>query len=176
MSRSPPEGSIYPQDPVSNDATTRRVVILALVIAVLLVAFSFNPSALIDDLAAICSEPSRSADSQEASYLSETASTMTKMMVEMSIRASGDVDSDFVETMSPHHLAAIEMAQSELRYGHNERLRRMAQEVIVTQQQEIAAMRLAVGRPLPSSSPAPDQISSAAANTKFRPSDRIGER
>jgi hypothetical protein len=175
MSHSPPDGSICPRDLVSNDATTRRVVISALVIAVFLVAFSFDPP-LVDDLAAICSEPSRSADSQEASYLSETASTMTKMMVEMSIRPSGDVDSDFVETMSPHHLAAIEMAQSELRYGHNERLRRMAQEVIVTQQQEIAAMRLAVGRPLPSSSPAPDQISSAAANTKFRPSDRIGER
>jgi uncharacterized protein (DUF305 family) len=36
----------------------------------------------------------------------------------------------------------------------------MAQEIIVTQQQEIAAMRLAVGEPLPPSAPAPDQQSS----------------
>jgi hypothetical protein len=47
------------------------------------------------------------------------------------------------------------MAQSELRYGHNELLRRIAQEIIVDQQQEIAAMRLALDEPLPPSLPAP---------------------
>ena len=49
------------------------------------------------------------------------------------------------------------MAQSELRYGHNEQLRRIAQEIIVDQQQEIAAMDLAVDAPLPPSGPAPTQ-------------------
>ena len=63
--------------------------------------------------------------------------------------------------MTPHHQGAIEMAQAELRYGHNEQLRRMAQEIIVTQQQEIAAMRLALGQPLPPSVPSPDQIPAA---------------
>ena len=66
--------------------------------------------------------------------------------------------------MVPHHQGAIEMAQAELRYGRNERLRRMAQEIIVTQQQEIAAMRLAIGQPMPSSVPAPDQVLSAEPN------------
>jgi uncharacterized protein (DUF305 family) len=61
--------------------------------------------------------------------------------------------------MAPHHQGAIDMAQAELRYGHNEQLRRLAQEIIVTQQQEIAAMKLALGQPLPPSLPAPDQIS-----------------
>jgi uncharacterized protein (DUF305 family) len=42
------------------------------------------------------------------------------------------------------------MAQAELRYGHNEQLRRLAQEIVVTQQQEIAVMRLAAGDQLPS--------------------------
>jgi uncharacterized protein (DUF305 family) len=37
------------------------------------------------------------------------------------------------------------MAQAVLRYGRNEQLRRLAQEIVVTQQEEIAAMRLAVG-------------------------------
>ena len=55
--------------------------------------------------------------------------------------------------MIPHHQGAIDMALAELRYGHNEQLRRIAQEIIVDQQQEIAAMRLAVGQPLPPSSP-----------------------
>jgi uncharacterized protein (DUF305 family) len=52
----------------------------------------------------------------------------------------------------------MDMAQAELRHGHNEQLRRIAQEIIVTQQQEIAAMRLAVGESLPPPVPAPDQV------------------
>jgi hypothetical protein len=43
----------------------------------------------------------------------------------------------------------MEMAQAELRHGHNEQLRRIAQGIIVEQQQEIAAMWLALGQPLP---------------------------
>jgi hypothetical protein len=37
----------------------------------------------------------------------------------------------------------------------------MAQEIIVNQQQEITAMRLALGQPLPPSVPSPDQQSPA---------------
>jgi len=55
--------------------------------------------------------------------------------------------------MVPHHQGAIEMAQAVLRYGRNEQIRRLAQEIVVTQQQEIAAMRLAVGEQ-PTSQPA----------------------
>ncbi len=49
------------------------------------------------------------------------------------------------------------MAEAELLYGHNVKVKRIAQEIIVTQQQEIAAMRLALGEPLPPSVPSPDQ-------------------
>jgi uncharacterized protein (DUF305 family) len=59
-----------------------------------------------------------------------------------------NIDTDFVAMMAPHHQGAIDMAQAELRYGHNEQLRRLAQEIIVTQQQEIVAMRLALGHPI----------------------------
>jgi len=59
--------------------------------------------------------------------------------------------------MVPHHQGAIDMAQAELRHGKNEHLRRIAQEIIVEQQQEIAAMRLALGQKLPPSVPSPDQ-------------------
>jgi Domain of unknown function (DUF305) len=58
------------------------------------------------------------------------------------------------------------MALAELRYGHNERLRRMAQEIIVTQQQEIAAMRLAVDQPVQPSAPPPEQPSSTQQGGK----------
>ena len=64
--------------------------------------------------------------------------------------------------MVPHHQGAIEMAKAELRYGRNEPLRRMAQEIIVTQLQEITAMRLSLGQPPPPSVPSPDQIPTAA--------------
>jgi uncharacterized protein (DUF305 family) len=84
------------------------------------------------------------ADEAEAPFLNENAAAMSKMMAAMAVRPSGDVDRDFVATMVPHHQGAIEMAQAQLRYGHNEQLRRLAQEIIVEQTQEIAAMRLAV--------------------------------
>jgi Domain of unknown function (DUF305) len=106
------------------------------------------PNSLADFVSAICSQRFQSASPAEASYLAENVDAMTKMMFDMGIRPSGDIDGDFVAMMTPHHQGAIEMANAELRYGHNERLKRMAQEIIVTQLQEIAAMRLAVGLPL----------------------------
>jgi len=94
---------------------------------------------------------------EEGPYLAENEAAMNRMMVGMSVKPTGDVDRDFVAMMVPHHQGAIDMAVAVLRHGRNEQLRRLAQEIIVTQQQEIAAMRLAVGDPLPPSSPAPTQ-------------------
>ncbi len=91
----------------------------------------------------------------EASYLAENDAAMARMMRGMAIKPSGDVDRDFVHMMAPHHQGAIDMAIAVLRYGHNPQIRRLAQEIIVDQQQEIAAMRMAVGEPLPPSAPAP---------------------
>lgn len=85
------------------------------------------------------------AEDAEAPFLRENEAAMSKMMAAMAVTPSGDVDKDFVATMVPHHQGAIEMAQAELRYGHNEQLRRLAQEIIVNQTQEIAVMRLAIG-------------------------------
>ena len=84
---------------------------------------------------------------------------MAKLMNDMAVRPTGDVNRDFVEMMIPLHQGAIDMAQTYLRYGSNEQLKRIAQEIIVDQQQEIAAMRLALGDPLPPSEPAPTQVS-----------------
>lgn len=100
----------------------------------------------------------------EAPYLAENDAAMTRMMDGMTVKPTGDVDADFVAMMIPHHQGAIDMAQAELRYGRNEQLRRIAQEIIVEQQQEIAAMRLALGQPLPPSAAAPDQIVPPAAS------------
>jgi hypothetical protein len=125
-------------------------------------ALASNPTeapSLAEYLTAICSAAFRSAPLQEASFLSENVGAMTRMMVGMEIKPSGDVDQDFAAMMIPHHQGAIDMAQAELRHGHNEQLRRIAQGIIVEQQQEIAAMRLALGQPLPPSVAAPNQPS-----------------
>jgi hypothetical protein len=119
---------------------------------------SASPQSLADYISAICAKAFGFAPAAEAPYLAENVSAMTKMMIDMGIRPSGDVDTDFVAMMVPHHQGAIEMAQAELRYGRKEPLRRMAQEIIVTQLQEITAMRLSLGQPLPPSVPSSDQI------------------
>ncbi len=91
--------------------------------------------------------PAFAASAAESPFLAENNAAMRQMMTAMQIQPSGDADLDFVAMMVPHHQGAIDMAQAELRYGHNERLRRMAQEIVVTQQEEIAVMRLALGQP-----------------------------
>lgn len=103
------------------------------------------------------------AASDDTRFLAENQAAMDKMMAGMAITPSGDADEDFAAMMIPHHQGAIDMALAELRYGRNEQLRRIAQEIIVDQMQEIAAMRLALGQPLPQSVAAPTQPSDAGS-------------
>jgi YVTN family beta-propeller protein len=55
---------------------------------------------------------------------------------------TGDPDHDFSAMMIPHHQGAVDMAKAVLLYGQDPVLKRLAQEIIVTQQQEIEVMRL----------------------------------
>ena len=105
----------------------------------------------------------QSAGSLEDRFLADNEAAMAKMMAAMAADPTGDVDRDFVAMMVPHHQGAIAMAVGLLRYGRNERLKRLAQEIIVTQQAEIAAMRQAIGEPLPPSMPSPTTPSAAPA-------------
>jgi hypothetical protein len=114
---------------------------------------------------AVADAASPAVPSAEAPFLAENRAAMDKMMAGMAITPSGDADRDFAAMMIPHHQGAIDMAQAELRHGHNEQLRRIAQEIIVDQQQEIAAMRHALGQPLPPSVAAPDQPADLSAGT-----------
>ncbi|OAF13338.1 DUF305 domain-containing protein [Bradyrhizobium centrolobii] len=96
-------------------------------------------------------------NADESAFLKENDAAMTKMMNDMAAKPTGDIDRDFVAMMNPHHQGAIDMAVIELRYGKNEQLRRIAQEIIVDQMQEIAAMKLAIGEPATDTTPAPTQ-------------------
>lgn len=110
--------------------------------------------------------------SEETPYLQENDAAMTKMMDDMAVKPTGDANRDFVEMMIPHHQGAIDMAVAYLRYGNNEQLKRIAQEIIVDQQQEIAAMRMALGDPLPASTAAPTQADPNEAVTNSNTSEK----
>jgi Domain of unknown function (DUF305) len=141
--------------------------LIALAGGLVFAAHSEKSQSLADYIAAICASHFRDASREEAPFLADNVSAMSKMMVDMGITPSGDIDRDFVAMMVPHHQGAIDMARAELRYGRNEQLRRMAQEIIVTQQAEIAAMHLAIGEPLAAQTPSPDQqISTRDDNSK----------
>jgi Domain of unknown function (DUF305) len=122
----------------------------------LLFAFAV-PSHLMAQEAHPAAPPAAFAAADETAFLKANDDAMTKMMNGMAIKPSGDIDRDFVAMMNPHHQGAIDMAVIELRYGKNEQLRRIAQEIIVDQMQEIAAMKLAIGEPATETAPAPTQ-------------------
>ena len=103
-------------------------------VAPLLAAASFGATAIVSILPG------------DRPFIAEMDAAMSQMTAAMNCKPTGDVDADFVAMMTPHHQGAVDMAKAELRYGKNETLRRMAQEIIVTQRQEIAAMSLALGR------------------------------
>src|SRR4029077_16599079 len=60
----------------------------------------------------------------------------------MAAPTSGNADYDFAAMMIPHHQGAVDMAQAVLLHGKDPVLRRLAQEISVTQEQEIEVMRL----------------------------------
>jgi hypothetical protein len=109
----------------------------------------------------------RTDNSAEASFMSENESVMSKMMTDMMVKPTGDIDRDFVSMMLPHNQAEIDMARTELKYGRNELLRRLARKIVADAQQEISVMRLAVDdeRPLPEGSPAPAPDPNSAATS-----------
>jgi Domain of unknown function (DUF305) len=74
---------------------------------------------------------------------SELIASMDKMHMAMgAVVRSGNSDVDFVRLMLPHHQAAIDMAKTQLLYGKDPQMRRLAQEIITDQQSEIELMQL----------------------------------
>ena len=73
---------------------------------------------------------------------SELIAGMDKMHMAMkAVARSGNADVDFVRLMVPHHQAAIDMAKTQLLYGKDPQMRRLAQEIITDQQLEIELMQ-----------------------------------
>jgi uncharacterized protein (DUF305 family) len=100
----------------------------------------------------------------EASFMAENQAAMSKMMKDMAVKPSGNVDADFTAMMIPHHQGAVDMAEAELHYGHNRKLRRIARNIFAGQRQQIGAMKAALGQPL-------SEATSSATQSGHAPQD-----
>ena len=66
---------------------------------------------------------------------------MEKMHKDMTMSYTGDSDKDFVTGMLPHHQGAVDMAKIELQYGKDPDLKKLAANIIKSQDEEIAFMK-----------------------------------
>src|SRR5262245_53313385 len=61
----------------------------------------------------------------DPAFYAEMANVNARMHDAMEIARSGNIDRDFVRMMIPHHQGAIDMARVLLKYGQDERLKRV---------------------------------------------------
>lgn len=82
---------------------------------------------------------------KQKAYSAEQDQIMAAMMEKMETEPSGNASVNFLEGMLPHHASAIEMSESYLKYGGgNSRLKRLAEDIIQTQTDEIDQMKLLI--------------------------------
>ncbi len=65
---------------------------------------------------------------------------METMMTGTPMETLGDADADFLAMMIPHHQSAVDMAKVLLEEGDNPEVRALAEQVIASQEAEIAEM------------------------------------
>jgi len=94
-----------------------------------------STAALADDIAT-----SQIADAAGNQADHELDTSMAKMHESMMQKHTGDADIDFVKSMIPHHQGAIDMAKVELKYGKDPEMKRMAENIIKAQKEEISMM------------------------------------
>jgi len=63
-----------------------------------------------------------------------------KMMHGMMRPMTGNADRDFVAGMIPHHQGAVDMAKVELQYGKDPEMRRLATNIVSSQEKQVSQM------------------------------------
>ena len=79
-------------------------------------------------------------DEQQFLFANDLA--ISNMSREMLVSPTGDIDQDFVSIMIPQRQAAVDVARAELKYGHDERLRQLAQSIVDAGERDLSTMRL----------------------------------
>ena len=120
-----------------HDPETELAMKILTKLLVAAVAYGFAASTILQAEA-----PGHGAQPTAAPDWSELTASMDKMHIAMgAIKRSGNADVDFVRLMLPHHQAAIDMAKTQLLFGRDPQMRRLAQEIITDQQLEIELMQ-----------------------------------
>jgi uncharacterized protein (DUF305 family) len=84
-------------------------------------------------------------DPGERQFLFAKDAAVSEMAQASLTSPSGDVDRDFVGMIAARDQATMELARAELMYGHNDEIRRLAQNIVAQQQHDISAMKQALG-------------------------------
>jgi uncharacterized protein (DUF305 family) len=96
-------------------------------------------------------------DMQVSDVLKDYSKSMTRMHDEMMIGMNyNDPDTAFAKGMLGHHRGAVDMAETELKYGTNEAMRKLAQEIIDSQQVEIDTLNKWLASHPDAAKPKPD--------------------
>ena len=69
------------------------------------------------------------------------AAVNEKMHGDMAIQFSGNPDADFARGMIPHHQGAVDMAKIVVAFGKDPEIRKLAENIVKSQETEIAFMR-----------------------------------
>lgn len=64
-----------------------------------------------------------------------------QMHKDMTVEYSGNADVDFVKGMIAHHQGAVDMAKVQLEYGKDPEMRKLAENIISSQEVEIKEMK-----------------------------------
>ena len=120
-----------------------------------------------DDTLTNDSDNSVSDESQMSDMLRDYTRSMTRMHDEMMIGMGyNDPDTAFAKGMLGHHRGAVDMAKIELKYGTDEAMRQLAQDVIMAQQAEIDVLNKWLASHPDAAKPKPNTVAMQQAYAK----------
>ncbi|WP_394124472.1 CopM family metallochaperone [Psychrobacter nivimaris] len=120
-----------------------------------------------DDTLTNDSDNSVNDESQMSDMLRDYTRSMTRMHDEMMIGMGyNDPDTAFAKGMLGHHRGAVDMAKIELKYGTDEAMRQLAQDVITAQQAEIDVLNKWLASHPDAAKPKPNTVAMQQAYAK----------